>query len=302
MIAEAFRRFKHRRRQARALAEIAARPPGGGRPHGLARPLVLSLTSYPARFGTLAHTLQALLRQTVQPDAVILWLDPGDEDLLPTGVTDLKRDGLEIRTCPPWRAYKKSIPTLLAHPDAFVATADDDVYYPADWLEHLVAAAATGAAVACHRAHRIRLAPDGLPRPYADWEHNIAAPGTSPRLFLTGVMGALYAPGALHPDATRAEIFTALSPANDDIWMHWMHRLAGIAATKIGGRARILEWEGSQDRSLRSVNLTGGGNDPAIRAMIARYGIPWPDPHRGQDATAGPHPTPPDAVLFPGQD
>lgn len=277
MISGAFRRFKHRRRQARALAEIAARPEGGGRPHGLPGPLLVSLTSYPARFGTLAHTLHGILRQSVRPDGVILWLDPGDEDLLPPEVTRLLPEGMEIGVCPRWRAFKKSVPTMVAHPDAFVVTADDDVYYPSDWLAGLVSAAAGGAGVACHRAHRVRLQADDAPLPYAEWDHNIAAPETSPRVFLTGVMGVIYAPGALHPDATRDDVFTALTPSNDDIWMHWMHRLAGVSAAKIGGRARILEWEGTQAQNLRTGNVSGNANDTAIAAMIARYGAPWGD-------------------------
>ena len=40
----------------------------GGRPHGLAAELVVSLTSYPPRFGTLAHTLKSLWRQNVKAD------------------------------------------------------------------------------------------------------------------------------------------------------------------------------------------------------------------------------------------
>ncbi len=72
-------------------------------------------------------------------------------------------DRLEIRTCAPWRSYKKIVPTLLAHPGAFIATADDDLYYPADWLERLVAAAKGGAGVACLRAHRVTMTVAGPP-------------------------------------------------------------------------------------------------------------------------------------------
>ena len=272
MIADAFRAFKHRRRLARARAELAARPDTQGRPHGLPGPLVLSLTSYPARFGTLALTLRGILRQSVRPDRVILWLDEGDEKLLPQEVASLP--GLEVRPCPRWRSYKKIVPTLLAHPDAFVVTADDDVYYSADWLEGLVGAAGAGARIACHRAHRITLGADGRPAPYADWRHNVDAPEQTPLTFLTGVSGVIYAPGVFHPDATRDDLFTRLAPRSDDVWLYWMHRLAGVEAQKIGVRARILEWEGSQAQSLRSENLHGTGNDQAVAALLDHYG--WP--------------------------
>lgn len=271
MISQAFRAFKHRRRLARAKADIAARAGAQGHPHGLPGPLVVSLTSYPARFGTLALTLQGLLRQSVRPDRVILWLDEGDEALLPQDVRSLP--GLEVLTCPRWRSYKKIVPTQLAHRDAFIVTADDDVHYPADWLGKLVGAAQAGARIACHRAHRVTLR-DGRPAPYAEWRHNIDAPERSPLTFLTGVSGVIYAPGVFHPDVTRDDLFTRLAPRSDDVWLYWMHRLNGVEAQKIGNRARILEWDGSQAQSLRSENLHGTGNDQAVAALLGHYG--WP--------------------------
>lgn len=271
MISDAFRAFKHRRRLIRAKAEIAARPVAPGRPHGLPGTLVVSLTSYPARFATLGLTLRGILRQSVRPDRVILWLDEGDEARLPRDIPDLP--GLEIRTCPAWRSYKKIVPTLRDAPGSFVVTADDDIYYPAGWLEKLVGAAQGGARIACHRAHRIALR-GGRPAPYAEWRHNVDAPERSSLTFLTGVSGVIYAPGVFHPDVTRDDLFSRLAPRSDDVWLYWMHRLAGIEAQKIGGRARILEWEGSQAQSLRSENLHGTGNDQAVAALLEHYG--WP--------------------------
>ncbi|MFD2814023.1 hypothetical protein ACFSYD_05000 [Paracoccus aerius] len=67
MISGAFRAFKHRRRLARAQAEIVGRPDTSGRPHGLPGPLVVSLTSYPARFGTLALTLRGSCASRCSP-------------------------------------------------------------------------------------------------------------------------------------------------------------------------------------------------------------------------------------------
>lgn len=274
MISDVFRRLKHRQRQKRAIAEIDARPVEPGAPHGLPAPLIVSLTSYPARFGTLAITLKAILRQSVRPDKVILWLAEGDEEYIPPGVVALKSEGLEVAVCPDWRSYKKIIPTLSAYPEACIVTADDDVYYPRDWLAELVQAASGRAQVVCNRAHRISLNGDLGPAPYEEWQHNIARPEQSALVFLTGVMGVLYAPGSFHEDVLRDDLFTQLSPGSDDVWLYWMHRMAGIEAQKIGGRARIVEWAGSQATSLRTENVTGSGNDHAVQAMLRRYG--WP--------------------------
>lgn len=274
MISDVFRRLKHRQRQKRAIAEIDARPVEPGSPHGLPAPLIVSLTSYPARFGTLAITLKAILRQSVRPDKVILWLAEGDEEYLPPEVAALKSEGLEVAVCPDWRSYKKIVPALLAYPDSYLVTADDDLYYMADWLDGLVRSAAIGYRIAGHRAHRVSLNKNGVPCQYEEWQKNIKGPQQSHLVFLTGGMGTIYAPGALHSDVINPKLFMELCPSADDIWLYWMYRLSGIEAQKIGDRIRIVEWEGSQAENLRSVNLSGRGNDRAIQAMLRRYG--WP--------------------------
>lgn len=270
MITEKIRRLKYRYRLARAKAELAARSTVGVE-HRLPGQLIVSLTSYPARFGTLGLTLNGLLRQSVKADQIILWLDEEDVKKIPRGIADIPE--LQISICPPWRSYKKIVPTLLENPDAFIVTADDDIHYPHDWLAGLVSAVAGGAKVACYRAHRVILY-NNAPAPYKNWQHNIAHVDRSRLVFLTGVSGAIYAPGALHVDTTRADLFTTLAPSSDDVWLYWMYRLNGVEVQKIGSRARILEWEGSQSRSLRDENAHGDGNDRAIAALMERYG--WP--------------------------
>ncbi|MDS9466177.1 glycosyltransferase family 2 protein [Paracoccus sp. MBLB3053] len=268
MIADAFRRWKQSRRIARAEAEILARGNEPASPHGLPAPLIISLTSYPARFAHLHLVLRSLLSQSVRADRVILWLDAGDEALLPAEIIALD---VEIRICPAWRSYKKIVPTLLEWPDAHVVTADDDVYYGPDWLRQMVERADAG--VVCHRAHRVTMR-DGQPASYDDWQRNIAAPERSGLIFPTGVGGVLYAPGAFHPDVTNAQLFQRLAPSADDVWLYWMHRLAGSKPAKIGGRFRITEWPGTQEQNLRGTNLAGDGNDRAVRAMLEYYGFP----------------------------
>lgn len=102
---------------------ISHRPIRRGPRHGLDAPLILSLTSYPPRFRTLARSLRCLLNQSVSPDRLILWVAEADHAFLPSNVHKLERQGLEIRTCPDWRSLKKIAPTLMAFPDAYIATA-----------------------------------------------------------------------------------------------------------------------------------------------------------------------------------
>ena len=92
-----------------------------GKPHGLDRPLIVSLTSYPARYKILPLTLKCLLSQTVRPDEVVLWIAHEDRDLLTKEITSLQRFGLTIRFCSDLRSFKKIIPALRTYPDCYIA-------------------------------------------------------------------------------------------------------------------------------------------------------------------------------------
>lgn len=164
-----------------------------GRPHSLPGELILSLTSYSARFTRLPLTLKCLLTQSVSPDRTILWIAEADRGHLPPGVLALQRHGLEIRFCDDLRSYKKIIPALEAFPAAFIVTADDDIYYPRTWLEDLLNAREgdNTKTVICHRAHRIVLGANGSPLPYDAWQQKTRDRGPSPLVFPTGSGGVL---------------------------------------------------------------------------------------------------------------
>src|SRR6516165_1052567 len=59
--------------------------------HQLPGELIVSLTSYPARFGTLGLTLRCLLSQTIRADRTILWISNADASLLPSDVIRLQQ-------------------------------------------------------------------------------------------------------------------------------------------------------------------------------------------------------------------
>jgi hypothetical protein len=259
-----------------------------GRAGGLAHPLVVSLTSYPPRFATLATTLKCLLMQSVRADHVELWIAEKDLAVLPRAVLDLQAHGLSIRSCRDIRSYKKIIPALAAHPGAMIVTADDDACYWPAWLEQLLEAYDPAAnEVLCHRGHRMELRPDGLPAPYRTWAFETADTSPSSATFPTGLGGVLYRPGILPAEVMREDLFSRLCPTGDDIWLYWMAALNGARFRKVGPRRRFILWRGGQEVALYNHNVVGeDGNDVQIAAMIRAYGFP-PAPRKeeaGEDA------------------
>ena len=247
-----------------------------GRAHGLASPLVVTLTSYPARFPHLESTLRSLLDQRVRADRVELWLTEPDRAALPGGIEALGDHGLRIETCRDLRSYKKLVPALERDPQCNYVTADDDVYYPPDWLADLVDAAHDhpGAVIGA-RTHMARRQGNGTLEPYQRWElatSRMRAAGKRELLFPTGVGGVLYPPGSLARDTLNEAAFMDLCPHGDDIWFFWMARLAGSAHRRTAGQFDVIEWPGTQEVALQNDNRLASGNDHQIRAMEAQYG------------------------------
>jgi protein O-GlcNAc transferase len=258
---------------ATSLKLLQANRPLRPRDHNLAAPLVVSLTSYPARFQSLVPTLYSLLSQTIKPDRIIVWIAHSDREALTKALLSFETKGVEFRFCEDLNSYKKVIPALEAFPDSYLATADDDLYYWPTWLEELVDATSGGSQeIIAHRVHRISLTKAGQPMSYQDWtwNHNDTS-GADSLNFATNGAGTLFPPGCFHPEVTRREIFECDCPDADDIWLYWMIRMAGWVFKPTGSTMKLVVWPGSQKQTLFSTN-GAGGNDTQIGHMLRRYG------------------------------
>ena len=273
-----YRRIRQRWLESRAERTVAAFPTvKSKKPHGLSTQVIVTLTSFPPRFPMLSKTLKSLLDQQTAADRVVLWLAHEDLEKLPQSVLALREHGLEVRGCKDTRSYKKLIPALAEWPDATLVTADDDVYYPHDWLSGLIATAKLHPdAVIGMRAHMAKVTDDGALNSYAQWE--LATSANAPRktnecLFPTGVGGILYPPGSLHPDVCDEKQFMSLCPNGDDIWFYWMARKAGTKHRRTDAWFDIVEWPTDDRISLSDENYLGDGNDRQIKAMEQALGI-----------------------------
>jgi hypothetical protein len=252
----------------------ARAPVQSGRKHSLPARLVVSLTSHRKRFPTLHLTLRCLLSQNIKADELVLWLGYEDAPSLPSEVFALKAHGLVVRECEDIGPFTKIIPSLKEFPDAFVVTADDDTYYPRDWLDHLVSEYIFDDEILCRRAHRILLDDGGLPLPYPEWDRDIEEKGFGPDIFPTGVGGVFYPPDVLPAETLDLSSIRRLCPRADDIWLYWMASLAGRRFRRVGPRIECLSWRGSDAAALFHDNLRAGGNDKQIQAMVGEYGMP----------------------------
>lgn len=245
--------------------------------HGLAGELIVSLTSYPPRFPVLHQTIKSLLDQSVAFDRLILWIAHDDLSLLPVAVQALESRQFTIRTCDDLGSYKKILPTLTEYPRAFIVTADDDTYYPPNWLAGLVRHFDPGnPSLVCHRAHRLRHRIDGTLASYLEWDREVSdRQSRDPRsdLFPTGVGGVLYPPGSLPAEALDWRLIERLCPTCDDSWLFFMTRSGGWKTRRAPGDLRLLTWPRSQKEALRKSNR-GGRKDEMLQLLSQHFGTP----------------------------
>lgn len=242
-------------------------------------PIIVSLTSYEERFKDLELSLYSLINQTIKPDRIILWLsDEYNLSDIPYSITKYVKNGLEIRFVKDIRSYTKIIYALKEFPYAINISADDDIYYPKDWLEKLyLSYIACPDDIHVHRAHRVKYMYGHL-LPYNEWTKHVEEESARYDNFLTGVGGVLYPPDCFTADVFREDIFLKYAPFADDIWFWLMAVVSDRKIRVVQNHCRTLTCTDIfshiglyKRRSLYSINKFGE-NDKQLKELLKFYG------------------------------
>ena len=245
-------------------------------------PVTISLTSIYPRLHLTHLTLETLLRQTVRPTRLVLWIPTDGRGAPPVGyeaaltpkLQRLRHRGLDVRWTRDFGPHSKLLPSAFHYPDSIVVTADDDVFYPADWLERLLDGHRKHPDhIVCYRGLKMLRTEDGL-APYNDWpEYTSTEPG--PELFPLGRDGVLYPPGCFTEEVFNESVFRETTPLNDDTWFKAMSLQAGTSCYKLEPRHKAFldNYRTYEVDSLMSRNVAGGKNDPQLKETFERYDL-----------------------------
>ena len=248
--------------------------------------VILSLTSYGKRVRRSAvYTVYSLLRQTVRPERIVLWLNEEEfnSQNLPSDLCFLCNYGLEVRFGKDIGPYTKIIHSISAFPDKHIITADDDLYYSKNFVKEFIDAHSQHPQAIITACAKVPLADsNGHLAPYRSWPeyHHMAASFQydSTKLFPLGVEGVFYPCQVFDEEVTNEAVFTALCPKADDIWLYIMG-LRSQAEKRILVDSRISYYHTdllrqylTKDR-LTATNRFGGENDTQLQALIAHYKI-----------------------------
>lgn len=232
---------------------------------------IVNLTSFGKRLdNTAPHAIQSLLDQIEKPDRILLWLSEGTK--VPISLTELEKEGLEIRFCSDFKSYNKLVPALLEYPKDVLITADDDVYYPINWFEKTkISYGNNPNHIHVNRAHEITLENEVELQPYRNWRFCVTDFNDERCIFPTGVGGILYPPNSLHPEAINSSMFLSLAPKGDDIWFWAMARLQGTKYTMVKNGLNDLNNIDPSDKGMYIENIYYRGNDHQLLKVLGQY-------------------------------
>lgn len=240
--------------------------------------VIVSMTSYPARFEAAAKALEPLFRQSVSPDSIQLWLaedEVSSKNDLPGSLADLERAGLEIKWCKrSLKPHNKYFWAMQENPGDIIVTIDDDIVYPLSLLQDLLEAHYRHPeAVIARRTHLVTRSSEGAIAPYQDWTLEQTDIRDVPRhdLLATGVGGVLYPPGIFDRDVFDERDVRDTSLMADDLWLLIHELRLGVSVVSTDAYSGLTYVGGTQEDGLYLENLVKGRNNEILRALFKRY-------------------------------
>lgn len=235
----------------------------------VSRRLIVSLTTYPRRIGSLHQVLESIYAQTRKADEVILWLAEeqfhGKEADLPEPLLQLVSEHrLTIRWCDDLKPHKKYFYALQEYFNDLVVTIDDDLLYSKDMLSSLYASYLLYPdAVSTVRAHLIVLNEHNEILPYDHWiqETDACIYEPSMQLMATGGAGVLHPPGLF-----RKEFFDKTAIVDnclwaDDLWLKAMQLVSDVPVVVARPFEPLQYLPDSQEEALHIINVRQHQND-----------------------------------------
>ena len=244
--------------------------------------IIVSLTSYPKRIGTVWLTVETLLRQNMKPDMIILWLA---REQFPKGINDLPVDlirlqnrGLTIKFCDDLRSHKKYYYALQEYPEDLVILVDDDMFYPRDLVQKLFQLHSKYPDnICCMSAQVITDFQNSCPSQWRNPMLNEKYFDSNEIQVFTG-SGSIFPPKVLKEDTFNKALIKNLCPYADDLWLTYMALTNHTRMTAYHPwRAFPITIYGTAADSLYYINAADGQNDVQWKQLLDyfQYGTDW---------------------------
>ncbi|HIF9091537.1 TPA: glycosyltransferase family A protein [Photobacterium damselae] len=240
---------------------------------------IVTLTTYGNHIHDIHYVIRSILKQTVRPEFIVLWLDEIEfnDDDIPISLSELKKYGLLIKYCNDIKSYKKIIPSINKYKNYNLITIDDDYLYPDDMIETLIKESIKYPnVIITHRAHYIKFKGGDVDK-YNNWEYETKINKPSHYIFPTTGGGVFFPAKIFTNEVTNQDIFMSLCPSADDVWLKIMALISNVKCKKVDDDrnwdSRFVELNVSQTNALSLINVGNSHNDKQLEMVMKYYGL-----------------------------
>lgn len=238
--------------------------------------IIVSLTSFPARINKVWIVIECLLRQSLRPGKIVIWLSkeqfPTEADI-PQRLKDYVSDGVQVRLVDgDIRSHKKYFYAFSEYKDKKVILVDDDIFYHSTLISNLIKVKdkhPNEHIAVCTYAYHIGYNKDHEILPYSKWTKS-TAPSEADDLFFGSGGGTLIIPSELNNEWSNIDLASKLTPIADDVWLNAMARISGLRIIKTRGKI-VLDIHSTNNSKLKTINMGMNQNDVQLKNVTDYY-------------------------------
>lgn len=240
--------------------------------------IVVSLTTYSKRIDKIDICIRSLLRQTMSPKTVVLYLGKDvTDDMIPHKLLKLQNYGLIIKKgYENIKPHKKYFYSMQEYPDDIIITVDDDAIYDRYLVESLYNKHYQfPKAIIARTVRKITTDENGLML-YRNWEFvsNTLDQEPSMSLMAVGVGGVLYPPHCMLDRCFDIEIIKNVALDTDDLWLKFMEILSSTPVANCKSDYFMpIAIERHQKVGLFVNNVLRDQNDENIDQLQKKLGV-----------------------------
>lgn len=240
-------------------------------------PVIISLTTFPKRINNIWLILECILRQSKQPQSVILHLS---KEQFPTFNTLPKRLNryidsgfLKIKLVEgDIKSHKKYWYIVQKNESYPIITIDDDIIYESHTIETLWNnyQEEPNTIIACY-CKKINWNIQHEILPYSLWNGKVNVGDKGLDIFFGSGGGTLFPINSLKDANEEFEIIKNVCPFADDIWLNAIIRKNGYQVKKANAKNTYPEWMNWKNVKLSTVNNGNLYNDKQLFNVISFF-------------------------------
>ncbi|KYH03796.1 hypothetical protein A1704_20630 [Chryseobacterium cucumeris] len=243
--------------------------------------IIVSLTTFPGRISKLWMVVECMLRQSLLPNKIVLYLAkdqfPNELKDIPDNLLDYyNKKQLEIIFVEEdLRSHKKYYYAFKEYQNDIIITIDDDIFYPSNIIKDLMDLHKKFPdTICCHRAHKVIRNDDNTISKYSKWKKVFGNCGPTFDLFHTSGGGTLYKSNFFSEEVVNKDAFVSLCFMADDVWLNIMAQLNKTKTVKSDYFSNLIPIENKNSLfKLSQENVADGGNDKQLQNLIQNYNI-----------------------------